>query len=130
MMKRTHMAIGLAATIPLIVIEPISVIGALGSTVPDWDYKLGIEHRTITHSLLFLGLTTGIVRILNLHTALVWFICYGLHLVADSFTKMGTPYLYPWNKKYYGLKKIKTRGGEDYFIQLMAIVFICSVYLM
>ncbi len=27
-----------------------------------------------------------------------------------------TPYLYPWNKKYYGYKLIKTRGAEGYII--------------
>ncbi len=129
-MKRTHMAIGLAATIPIILKEPVSAIGVLGSVVPDWDFYLGLKHRTITHSILFLTISTAAISIFNSPVALVWFINYSLHLLADSFTKMGTPFLYPWDKRYYGLKKIKTRGGEDYFIQLMAIVFICSVYLM
>ncbi|WP_252254160.1 metal-dependent hydrolase [Clostridium sp. ZBS12] len=130
MMKRTHVALGLAATIPIILKEPVSAIGILGSVVPDWDFYFGLKHRTITHSILFLTISTAAISIFNIPVALVWFINYGLHLLADSFTKMGTPYFYPWNKRYYGLKKIKTRSGEDYFIQLMAIVFICSVYLM
>ncbi|NFI96094.1 metal-dependent hydrolase [Clostridium botulinum] len=129
-MKRTHVALGLAATIPIILKEPVSAIGILGSVVPDWDFYFGLKHRTITHSILFLTISTAAISIFNIPVALVWFINYGLHLLADSFTKMGTPYFYPWNKRYYGLKKIKTRGGEDYFIQLMAIFFICSVYLM
>ncbi len=129
-MKRTHVALGLAATIPIILKDPTSIVGVLGSVVPDWDFYFGLKHRTITHSILFLTISTATISIFNIPVALVWLINYGLHLLADSFTKMGTPFLYPFNKKYYGLKKIKTRGGEDYFIQLMAIVFICSVYLM
>lgn len=129
-MKRTHVALGLAATIPIILKEPVSAIGILGSVVPDLDFYLGLKHRTITHSILFLTISTAAISIFNIPVALVWFINYFLHLLADSFTKMGTPYFYPWSQKYYGLKKIKTRGGEDYFIQLIAIFFICSVYLM
>ena len=128
MMKRTHIAIGVAATLPIIINNPISAIGMLGSIIPDWDYILGIKHRTYTHSLLILAISSITILVFNKWIALVWFINYGLHLVADSFTKMGIPYLYPWNKKYYGYKLIKTRGAEDYFIQALAIAFIMFVY--
>lgn len=130
MMKRTHISIGLVATIPLIVLNPISFLGLLGNVVPDWDFYLGIKHRTITHSLLFLLLSTIVISLFNISVSLVWFICYGLHLIADSFTKMGTPYLYPFNKKYYGLKRIKTRGAEDYTVQFVMILLICWIYLL
>ncbi len=127
-MKRTHINIGIAATIPLILNNPISIIGVLGSTAPDWDYLLGIKHRTCTHSLLALALSSLIILTFNKYISLAWFINYGLHLAADSFTKMGTPYLWPLNKKYYGCKLIKTRGAEDYFIQLLALCFIAFIY--
>lgn len=128
MMKRTHIAIGVAATLPIILNNPISVIGVLGSVVPDWDYLLGIKHRTYTHSLLVLIISSISILIFNKWIAIVWFINFALHLAADSFTKMGIPFLYPWNKKYYGYKLIKTRGAEDYFIQALAIAFIMFVY--
>jgi len=128
MMKRTHIAIGVAATLPIILNNPISVIGVLGSVVPDWDYLLGIKHRTYTHSLLVLIISSISILILNKWIALVWFINFTLHLIADSFTKMGIPYLYPWRKNYYGCKLIKTRGAEDYFIQALAIAFIMFFY--
>lgn len=128
MMKRTHVAIGLAASMPIIIHNPITLVGVIGSTFPDWDYLLGIPHRTITHSLLALFVSSGVICLFHTKVALVWFICYGLHLLGDSITKMGVPYLYPWNKKYYGYKLIKTRGAEDYFIQLLAIAFIVFIY--
>jgi inner membrane protein len=128
MMKRTHIAIGVAAALPIIINNPVSIFGVLGSIVPDWDYILGIKHRTYTHSLLVLFISSVSILTLNKWIALVWLINYVLHLIADSFTKMGTPFLYPWNKKYYGYKLIKTRGAEDYFIQALAIAFIMFVY--
>lgn len=129
MMKRTHLAVGLAATIPLIVANPISVIGLLGSTVPDWDYYIGLEHRGFTHSFLALGLSTWAIYVVDSRVALVWFINYLLHIMLDSLTVMGVPFLYPLIKQRCYLAKLKTRGGEDYFFQLMAIAFICFRYL-
>lgn len=61
MMKRTHIAIGVAVSIPFIVHNPIGVFGLIGSIAPDWDYMVGIKHRTITHSFLGLLISLGIV---------------------------------------------------------------------
>lgn len=130
MMKNTHLVIGLAISIPLIVREPISAWGLLGAIAPDWDFYLGLKHRTITHSLLSLVLTTATIRLLEPHIALGWFICYISHLIADSFTIMGTPFLYPFNKKYYGLRNIRTRSVEDYTIQFLTILLMFWIYLM
>lgn len=130
MMKRTHVALGLAATIPMILSHPIGVLGILGATAPDLDYMFGIKHRTYTHSLMALITSTLLLILINRWICLVWGISYGLHLVADSFTVMGVPFLYPWDKKKYGAKKIKTRSAEDWFIQMLAMMFIVYVYLL
>lgn len=130
MMKRTHTAIGLAATLPIISNNPVGLLGILGATAPDVDYYFGVKHRTTTHSLAALLVSSLPLLLINKWIALVWFISYGLHLVADSFTVMGVPYFYPWNKKYYGAKSIKTRGAEDWFIQMLAIMFIVYVYVL
>ena len=129
MMKRTHVALGLAATIPMILSHPIGVLGILGATAPDLDYMFGIKHRTYTHSMAALIVTSISLILINRYVGLVWLISYGLHLVADSCTKMGVPYFYPWIKKYYGPKTIKTRSAEDWFIQMLAMMFIVYVFL-
>lgn len=126
MMKKTHMAIAITSSIAVISylhIPHISIIGTIGGTAPDWDFYFGIKHRTITHSLLFLFISSLLISILNLNTGLIWFISYGLHLIADSFTKMGVPFLYPFIKKNYGFKLIKSGGAED------MLIFIIFVYL-
>lgn len=127
-MKKTHVSVGLALTLPIILNAPISVIGLLGSTAPDLDIQLGLKHRTITHSLLFLGITTLVITPFSVKISLVWFVNYLLHLLLDGMTVSGVPLLYP-KKKSYGIKKIKTGGAEDYFLQILAIAFILLIYL-
>lgn len=128
MMKRTHIAVGLAVTLPLIVKDPISAIGTIGAIAPDFDIALGLKHRTVTHSFIAAGTTTLLIAPLNINVAIIWCINYLLHLLLDGATVTGVPLLYP-KKKRYGIKKIKTRGAEDYFIQILAIAFICLVYI-
>ena len=131
MMGRTHTAIGIAVAIPVIKyldLSYISMAGAIvGSVAPDWDLYLGIKHRTITHSLLFLLISSLLVGAFNIDMAIMWFIAYGLHLIADSFTKMGVPFLYPFIKKKYGAKLIYASGTEDLFILIIAIYLISEM---
>lgn len=128
MMKRTHIAVGLAVTLPLIVKDPVTAVGVVGAIAPDFDISLGIKHRSITHSFLAAGVTTLLIAPVNINLSIIWCINYILHLLLDGATVTGVPLLYP-KKKRYGIKKIKTRGAEDYFIQILAIAFICLVYL-
>ena len=130
MMKKTHLAIGIATALPIINylnIPFIGILGAVGAIAPDWDFILGIKHRTITHSTLFLLISSYLISIYNFNIGLIWLVCYLSHLIADSFTKTGTPFLYPISKKYYGLKLIKTGGTEDMFICILAIYLISLI---
>lgn len=129
MMKRTHNAVAIAITIPLIIANPLSVLGLIGATAPDWDFYLGMEHRGVSHSFLALTLTSGFIYIFDSKVALVWFISYLSHILLDSLTITGVPFLYPLVKQRCYLAKLKTRSGEDYLIQLFAIAFICFNYL-
>ncbi|MBD7912338.1 MULTISPECIES: metal-dependent hydrolase [Clostridium] len=128
MIKRTHLAIGLAATIPLIMKNPISVLGVLGAIAPDWDKYLRLKHRTITHSLVALGVSTVGLYHVNKSVALVWGICYASHLLADALTIKGVPFFYPYKKKY-GLKLLKTGDVKEYVIQLLAIAILILRYI-
>ena len=98
MMKKTHTAIGIAAAIAIIntfSLPYVSIIGVIGANAPDWDFKLGLKHRTITHSLLLLCLSSFAVSFFSKNIAVIWFVSYLLHLLADSFTKMGVPLMIP-----------------------------------
>lgn len=131
MMGRTHTAIGILAAIPVIRyldLPYVFITGSIiGSVAPDWDLYLGIKHRTITHSLLLLAISTIGIGLFSINMAIMWFIAYALHLIADSFTKMGVPFLYPFKKKRYGAKLIYASGAEDLFILLVAIYIISEI---
>ena len=127
MMKKTHLSIGLACSLPFLIsgtVLPYSVIGILGSIAPDWDFKLHLKHRTITHSITLLLLSTILIYKVNVDICYIWFLNYLLHLIADSLTKKGTPFLYPFKKKYYGLKLFKTGSFTDYLFFLVSIYFL------
>ena len=129
MTKKTHLCVGIALTLPIVYtfFNPISFVGILGSIAPDWDLKLGIKHRTITHSLLSLIISTSIIYIFSSSIAIVFALNYLLHLILDSLTKMGVPFLYPFKNRYYGLKLIRTGGTEDLCICAIAIAFITLI---
>lgn len=129
MTKKTHVCVSIAATLPIILAfkNPYLIFGLLGSTIPDIDLKLGIKHRTITHSILALLMSSLVLAILDMPTGLIWGLNYSIHLLLDSFTKTGVPLFYPYIKNYYGLKLIRTGEAEDLFICLVAILIIVSL---
>lgn len=125
MTRKTHLTVGIATTLPLLSICPVyAIVGIIGATLADWDIKLGIKHRTITHSLIALLITTAPVMLFNFDIGIIFGFNFLMHLILDSFTKMGVPFLYPFNKRYYGMRIVKTGGITDYSITLMSIYYI------
>jgi inner membrane protein len=125
MTKQTHVCIGVLASIPFIT-SPLGIIGLVGSIAPDIDVKFkdcGIRHRTITHSLLLLALSTMVLKKINLDIAHIWFISYLSHLILDSFTKSGVKFLYPYRKNF-GLRLFTTGKIFDKIIGYAGIVLI------
>jgi len=130
MTRRTHIAVGIAATLPLISYMPFyAFIGCIGATFPDIDIKLDLKHRTLTHSLIMLLNSTLLLLFLDKYIALVFFINFTTHLILDSLTKMGVPLFYPFSKKYYGFKLVKTGGAEDLLLLLSTIYLISCIVL-
>lgn len=124
---KTHLAAGVIAGIGIMSLqnrygivlgEPIGMVvvgSGIGSLLPDIDIKnsmlgrfiplwLFVEHRTITHSLMFVAVITGMAAIVQLNLSIVVGLCVGLitHLLLDSITPMGLPYLlYPIKRRGY-----------------------------
>ncbi|MBL4930952.1 metal-dependent hydrolase [Clostridium paridis] len=128
MLKKTHLAMGIATTITFITTDNmlIAPIALVGSIAPDWDVYLGIKHRTLTHSLIALLGSSYLLFTFNEQLGVLWGINYLTHLLLDSLTKTGVPLLFPFHKKYQGLKLFKTGGAEDLFISLILIYIILS----
>jgi inner membrane protein len=131
MMKRTHMFAGAAATLNFIntsnfLFFPLAVLGSL---VPDWDYRIGLKHRGITHTALALLVTTGLFSLYSWRLGLLWGLNYASHLLLDSLTVTGIPVLYPFKNKYYGFKLFKTRSSEDMVICLLCFYMAVSIFI-
>lgn len=129
MTKNTHIITASLISFPLIT-NPISLFGLIGAIFPDYDCKLNMKcHRTLSHSILFLLITTIPFIYINKELALIWFISYCSHLILDSLTKSGIPLFYGISKKRYGLKLFITDGILDntlhcIFWILLIVVFI------
>jgi inner membrane protein len=98
MMKVSHMAIGgLAAYLfarGLPIADQVQFCGAAlaGSVLPDFDMKLGLPHRGITHWLIWPALLWYFLPYPLVHgLALGW----ALHIAADCLTVSGLRPLWP-----------------------------------
>jgi membrane-bound metal-dependent hydrolase YbcI (DUF457 family) len=117
MLIRTHIAITVFGILLLIMnVEHkiiFVVVALLATFLPDVDSRYSVigkrklnrilqfftKHRGITHSFVFLILITLILLFVLPVVALGFFLGYGLHLFADSFTKSGITPFHPFSKK-------------------------------
>ena len=126
MLLRTHLAIGAFAIIlflPIVNNAPFFILMALFATVlPDMDSpftKMGhsklakaaqvfTTHRGFIHSLTFCLLISLILALFLPVLVFGFFLGFSIHLLSDSFTKMGITPFWPYSKKVQGL--IRTAG--------------------
>jgi inner membrane protein len=129
MLIRTHLSITLLFI--LLFISSIEyklafVLAALIATfIPDIDSQFSIfgkkktfrilqffvKHRGVLHSFSFLFIISLFLVLFFPKISLGFFLGYGLHLLADSFTVIGIKPFYPYKKKSSG--RIKTGGKSE-----------------
>jgi len=147
MLAKTHLSITLLFVLALLlhVYHPISfvLLSFLATLMPDIDSKfselgktrgLGIvqiflNHRGILHSILFLFFITFLLILFFPVFAFPFFLGYGLHLIADSFTVSGVRLIYPSKKIYSGSIKTGTRKETIIFLVflMMDIALLASI---
>jgi len=149
MLIRTHLAIaifGILVFISFVEAKLIFVICVLVATlIPDIDSRFSFignkkimrilqfftKHRGVIHSFTFLVLITLIFVLFLPVVAFGFFLGYGLHLFADSFTKQGITPFYPWKKKSCGFISSGKRtevGVFVFFILVDLVLFFVSVF--
>jgi len=79
-----------------------------------------LPHRTFTHSLLALGVITWTSYLLDTELSPAVFAGYLSHLVADSMTPNGVPWLWPY-QRCFRIAQIRTGSGMDHVIGLTAL---------
>lgn len=130
MTRKTHIAVGLAVTLPLLNIFPqIAIIGMVASIFPDINLAfLKIKRRTITHSVLAFFACTIFVMAINISVGILFGVNYLIHMVLDSFTNMGIPLFYPFVKRRYGPRLILTGSIVELYICLLCIFSISTAW--
>ena len=138
MMGVTHMVVGAAAGYLATQAVTGALVGGIAALLPDIDHpgsKLGrrvpvlptvinklVGHRTLTHSILVLIILTGMLFfIAPVFITIAFFVGYLSHLILDSFTVSGVPFLYPFKKRNYGLRFCYTQG---IFEKVFLVVFV------
>lgn len=110
------------------------LVALLATFIPDIDFKYSkigkykafrilqffTKHRGIIHSFTFLIMITLFFVLFFPTIALAFFLGYGLHLLADSFTIKGIKPFYPCKKIASG--KIRTGGKFETLIFMSFIL--------
>lgn len=134
MLIRTHLSITLFFILLFIsVVEykfAFVLVALLATFIPDADSKFStlgkrkslrilqffIKHRGMMHSFSFLILVTLVLVLFCPIISLGFFLGYGLHLLADSFTVQGIRPFYPLKKKSYGRIRTGKRTETAVFV--------------
>jgi inner membrane protein len=113
MLLFTHLLTGLLSLKLLGWLNPLNaLLVVIGSAVPDFDKKMGLKHRTITHSLAFL-IPCFLIPSLGLGV--------GLHILLDLLTPTGTQLLYPRKDWFIILGAPLRTGKQDTLLSLLMI---------
>ena len=134
MLARTHVAIAIFFILAFIgsVGNKVSfvLIALIATFLPDVDSrfsKLGrrrtfrvlqffVKHRGILHSFTFLIIVSVFFALFIPVVALPFFLGYGIHLLADSFTVDGIRPFYPWKKTSSGRVRVGGKTETSVFV--------------
>jgi len=139
MLLKTHLAISIFFI--LLLINSVEsklffiIVALLSTYIPDIDSRYSTlgrkkinrilqwftKHRGVIHSFTFLLLITLLLTLFFPVLALGFFLGYGLHLFADSFTSEGIRPFYPFKKRVRG--PVKT-GGRFEIMFLVGFVIL------
>ena len=113
MLLITHLLLGLLSLKLVGWLNPLNaVLVVIGSALPDFDHRLGLKHRTITHSLGFL-LPCILIPSLGLGV--------GLHILLDLLTPTGTQLLYP-RRDWFIILGAPLRTGKQYTLLSLLMI--------
>ena len=115
--------------------EPFTLAGILFtawiSVMPDLLDKVTGKHRGIGHSIIWvIPIIFG--GILNLQAGIALFAGYATHILFDTMTKKGVPFLYPFKKIAFVMPKkekqrIITGSTQEKALCLVIIMLLCPV---
>ena len=119
----THAITGFAIS-EAFMLNPLVVV--IASIIPDIDYLTGIEHRTITHSLLVMVIATIIIwKYSGKKNGFSFLLGFASHLMLDSLTPMGVPLFYPLDN-YFSFNV----GNWNDPVLNIGIIIVCAIIIL
>ncbi len=119
MLGKTHVAIGVTAYVAVAGLNPAGMaVAAIASKAPDIDLKF--KHRGVTHSLMALVVMGLMAKTFFPDILIPVLIGYGSHLILDTLTPMGIPWLWPIKTKFK-VPVVKTGSIGERIIKYMAM---------
>jgi len=106
----------LVALLATFILDVDSKFSTLGKRKSFRILQFFIKHRGIMHSFSFLILVTLFLVLFFPIISLGFFLGYGTHLLADSFTIQGVRLFYPLKKKTYGRIRTGKRTETIVFV--------------
>ena len=101
-----------------------AVVG-LFAVLPDFDFLLGIKHRTWTHTIWFSAVSLFLIPF-GWKLALAGWIAIFSHLVGDMMTVSGVKLLYPYRETIFYLVpprwRVRTGSGAEFMILGVLII--------
>jgi|LSQX01.1.fsa_nt_gb membrane-bound metal-dependent hydrolase YbcI (DUF457 family) len=123
MVGKTHVVVGVATYTVISGFNPIGIIiSAVASKLPDIDYRFW--HRGCIHSPLFLAILYFLVRQFCPEIVMPLLIGFLSHLILDSLTPMGIPWLWPFYPKRIGISLIPTGSIGDRLLRWASTAFL------
>jgi len=114
--------------------EPNSYIGKKLSFLSKFIRKIGIKHRTLTHSIFFpfsLFFIIAFIPELDILFVRGFIIGIILHIIGDAITVSGVPILYPISKRRYFLLPsfLRFRVGSKVERIIIAMLIFINIFL-
>ncbi len=94
------------------------LLASIGSALPDVDLSLGLRHRTITHSLVFILACSGVCSLFGAYALPLGMAC---HVVLDLLTPMGVRLFYPYSDWFVLFGAPLNSGRSDLLVTMLAL---------
>jgi len=100
MLKKTHAIVSFTPVYILTSSLELSLYSVLFGIVSDIDHTLGLRHRSVTHSLLFLVISSiTLLLFISKTLAIVAFYAIASHIALDMLTSSGVELYWPIKRR-------------------------------
>jgi len=106
----------------------LSLYALLFGILSDLDFIVGIKHRSMTHSIVFLLSVSILSGMINGSIAVSAFIGIGMHIFLDMLTKQGVQLYWPLKKRVRIARLAYNEILANYAIILASLIILIRLF--